>query len=159
MPANVKTPADEFVRYICAVTSTRAGRVIAELDSANADGPPPGSDRRREPREAFNGQVSVKLMIRTGTVIAAGTQRKVSLEVFARNLSRSGFGFLAPAIYIPESGAGSGIALRGEDIFQVGRKLEIAIVRAEGTTRWMPGRVLRARVLPDDFVECGVEFV
>jgi hypothetical protein len=159
MPVRTPTAPDEFVRYISASTSIRAEQAIAALDAANPSGPPPGSERRREPREPYHGHVSVKLAIRTTSIVAAGAPRTVCVEVFARNLSNSGFGFLAPAIYLPESGTGSGIALRGDDIFQVGKQIEIAIVRPEGRPRWMPGHVLRARVLPDGFVECGVEFI
>jgi PilZ domain-containing protein len=119
----------------------------------------PGSERRREPREPFSGQVSVKLTVRTTSVVAAGLTRRVCVEVFSRNLSPSGFGFLAPPLYLPESAAGSGIALRGQDVFEVGKLVEIAIVRSAGPPRWMLARVLRARVVDDGFVECGVEFV
>ena len=158
MPIQAPAAAPEMVRYISAATSSRADAAIEALDAAG-NGSPPGSERRRELREPYHGHVSVKLAIRTTSIVAAGAPRTVSVEVFARNLSNSGFGFLAPAIYLPESGTGSGIALRGNDIFQVGKQIEIAIVRPEGRPRWMPGHVLRARVLPDGFVECGVEFI
>ena len=157
MPVQSQATAQEAVRYISAATSRRAEQAIDALDAAGS-GSPPGSERRREPREPYRGHVSVKLAIRTTSMVAGGTTRTVCVEVFARNLSMSGFGFLAAPIYLPEVSGNSGIALRGEDIFQVEKRLEIAIVRAEGRPRWMPARVLRARVVDGGFVECGVEF-
>ncbi len=157
MPVQAPAAAPEIVRYISAATSSRADAVIDALEAAG-NGSPPGSERRREPREPYHGHVSVKLAIRTTSVVAGGAERLVCVEVFARNLSPSGFGFLGAPLYLPEDSAG-GIALRGEDIFQKGKLLHIAIVRAEGRPRWMPAHVLRARVVDGGFVECGVEFI
>lgn len=159
MPSQAPAAANEIVRYISATTSRRADLALEVLDAASAGGSPPGSERRREPREPYPGHVSVKLAVRTTSVVTGGVTRRVCVEVFSRNLSPSGFGFLAPPIYLPEDSSAGGIALRGQDIFEVGKQVEIAIVRAEGRPRWMPARILRARLVYDGFVECGAEFV
>ena len=157
MSTSAQTSAAEILRYMSAVSPRRAERAIEELESTGS--PNAGSERRREPREPYSGQVSVRTVVRTTAIGIGGASREVSVEVFARNLSKLGFGFRAPPLYLPDQGNGSRIALPGEKVFEVGKLLEIAIVRLEGLTRWMPARVVRARMVHDGFVECGVEFV
>jgi PilZ domain-containing protein len=142
-----------------AASARRAELTIEELEAACSGAAPPGSERRREPRDPYTGQVSVKLAVRTSSIVTGGVYQQVCVEVFSRNLSKSGFGFLVPPIYLPEAGFTRGIAMRGEDVFEVGKRVEIAIVRPEGPTQWMPARVLRARPMEGGFVECGVEFI
>ena len=158
MSTSAQTSAAEMLRYMSAVSPFRADLAIQALDGAST-ATAPGSERRREPREPYSGQVSVRTIVRTTAIGIGGASREVSVEVFARNLSKRGFGFLAPPLYLPEAGTGSRIALPGETVFEIGKLVEIAIVRLEGPTRWMPARVVRARVVQDGFVECGVEFV
>ncbi len=158
MPTRAQIAADEMLRYMSAASSRRADQAIETL-AASGGASRPGSERRREPRELYSGQVSIKVAVRTAASASGGVNRQVCVEVFARNLSKSGFGFVAPPIYLPEAGSDSRIAIRGNDVFQAGKLVQIAVVRAEGLTNWMPGRVLRARLVDDGFVECGVEFV
>ena len=158
MSTSAHASAAEMLRYMSAVSPRRAERAIEELDSTGSPNAP-GSERRREPREPYFGQVSVRTVVRTTAIGIGGASREVSVEVFARNLSKLGFGFLAPPLYLPDEGSGSRIALPGEKVFELGKLVEIAIIRLEGLTRWMPARVVRARPVHDGFIECGVEFV
>lgn len=151
-------PAEEMPRYMSGVSARRAEQAIESLNEAGGGAPPPGSERRRDPRDPYAGQISVKLVLRTAFISAGGPSRTVSVEVFGRNLSQSGFGFVAPPIYLPEEGSRPAIALRGEEVFTAGKTVEVAIVRDEGKSRWMFGRIVRARTVEDGFVECGVEF-
>lgn len=159
MPHRAKSAAKEAARYMSAATSRRAEQTIEVLEAASAGGSSAASERRREPREPCSGQVAVKLAVRTASIVTGGIPRQVCVEVFSRNLSKSGFGFIVPPIYLPEEGSTTGIALRGEEVFQAGKLVEIAIVRAEGQTSWMAARILRARAVDGGFVECGAEFV
>jgi hypothetical protein len=159
MSTRALASADEMLRYMSAVSSRRADQVIEQLDGDSAAANTPASERRREPREPHEGQVSIRTLVRTTAIGVGGASREVSVEVFARNLSKLGFGFVAPPLYLPEAGTGSRIALPGDKVFEVGKLVDIAIVRLEGKARWMPARVVRTRLVSDGFVECGVEFV
>ena len=155
MPKRTPT-ADETLRYMSAVSPRRAEGAIAMLDEASS-GEAPGSERRREPREPYSGQVSVRTIVRTTAMSVGGVKREILVDVFARNLSPLGLGFLAPPLYLPEAGSDSRIALPGEKVFEVGKRVEIAIVQ-DGPPRWLFARVVRCRSVHDGFVECGVEF-
>lgn len=157
VPSSQK-PSEEMPRYMSGVSARRAEETIAALNAAcGADAP--GSERRREPRDPCDGQFSVKVAIRTTGAKHGGPTRTVFVEVFARNLSNSGFGFVAPPIYLPEAKSQTSIAVRGDDVFTIDKIIQVAIVRREGALKWMKARVVRARVVDDGFVECGVEFI
>jgi hypothetical protein len=153
-----RAQVDETLRYMSASSPRRAEGAIAILDQASS-GNPPGSERRREPREPHSGQVSVRTIVRTTAISSGGASREVSVEVFARNLSPLGFGFLAPPLYLPEGGSDSRIALPGDKVFEVGKLVEIAMLQPDGPPRWLCARVVRSRLVHDGFVECGVEFI
>lgn len=154
----VSQVADDATRYMSGVSARRAEQAIETLNQAGVGTPPPGSERRREPRDPYAGQVSVRLALRTAFITSGGPSRTVFVEVFGRNLSKSGFGFVAPPVYLPEQGLQPAIALRGDEVFTPGKTLEVAIIRREGSLRWMLGRIVRSRTIEDGFVECGVEF-
>jgi hypothetical protein len=151
--------AEEVLRYMSAVSALRAGHEIESLDRASGQGGSPAAERRREPRDPYSTLVTIRTQVHTAVFGTGGPPREALVEVFARNLSPSGFGFLVPEIYLPDEESGCVLAIRGEDVFTPGKMVDVSIMRPGGRSRWLAARLVRARVLDSGFVECGVEFV
>jgi hypothetical protein len=80
------------------------------------------------------------------------------LTVVARDLSRSGIGFLAPLFFEPEFDINDATMIRGDSVFREGAVLDLGLKKADGELLWLYGTVLRLCTVQHDYLDVGVRF-
>lgn len=113
-------------------------RIVESLTSAQTRTQSCYNKVRKHDRKDFQDQILVCLPISTDPVPREDHPSIIS--AWAYNLSRGGVGFVA----LPQ-------------IAQY--HVTIGIKRPDGTVRWLPGRIVRARPIPEEeFIDYGVAF-
>ena len=93
---------------------------------------------RQHPRKKFQGVVSVRLPVLEKS--ERGIAQPAAFDVWAYDISQGGVGFVSPDIVPQEA-------------------VEIGLKRPDGFVRWMTGRIVRTRSIPEEeFIDYGVAF-
>lgn len=148
----------ETLQYLPDVDPELAARVLAALKRSQRRGAGHFTDQRRIPRFEYTAAVMVRTIVLLRKRGEEGEFREAAFPAYARNISQGGIGFVLAPRYVPHLATDIASILRAEDIAAVKKPLEMGLPQAEGEMRWVPGRIVRRKVIQDGFVDCGMEF-
>lgn len=148
----------DTLQYLPDVDPELAARVLAALKRSQRRGDGHFTNQRRMPRFEYAAAVMVRTIVLLRKRGEDGEFREATFPAYARNISQGGIGFVLAPRYVPHLTTDSASMLRAEDIAAVKKPLEMGLPQAEGEMRWIPGRIVRRKVIQDGFMDCGMEF-
>jgi len=151
--------AEPCIEYFPDCTDREIHEVLAILDKWSQRNASHVTHLRAAERRDFRGLVvTIATDPEPGTIADAPGGALVTCHVPARNLSQTGFGFIAPPVFAPRWMSDGTPLLKTSELFRIGRRLTLQFERGGAAPLQMDGTVVRARPIHRGFFEIGVRF-
>jgi hypothetical protein len=91
--------------------------------------------------------------------VFGGSSFRRVFHVPARNVSKTGLGFVAPPVFVPRMSSDATPLMRADVIFRLGAKVKVTLGLVSDKTRTLTGEIIRVRPIHHGFLDVGVRFV
>jgi hypothetical protein len=143
------------VHYESDCSTEQIEHVLAALDRWSRRTGKHVTHQRASDRHAYRTTVIVEPNEQNG---ASSTLRQF-FHVPARNVSKTGLGFIAPPIFIPKMLSDATPLIRAESAFKLGMKIKVTLGPPTGMMPTLCGEIVRVRPVHLGFLEIGVQFL
>jgi len=155
----VVTQSDcEVVQYRPSCSSATLNSVLDVLNRWSGRCEDHHSNKRRHTRGVYEAKVLAAISTEKLDNFPIPSGRRLTFEVWARNLSRDGISLVAAPYFVPPTISDETPRLNAAQVIQPGRTIELRLELPGQKQMWLEGQVVRVRTVHDGFVECGVRF-